>query len=147
MIFVGFGIFEHFGPETIGLNLSFFADLVDITVNEFAITDDDFAIDEGMANFAVILDDAEIGHRGLDGTSAILNAVEGTDFSIKEIADHAPAAIEAMDDVDGIVFFDFGLFLGEIEFDVHITGPAIDAEGDFLCIAQRIWPTDSISVV
>ena len=105
-------------------------------MNEFAVTNDDLSINEGVANFAIILNDSEIGNRCFNGTTAIFNAVEWTDFSIKEITHHAPAAIETVNDIDGIIFFNFGLFFGEIKFDVHITRPAINAESDFLCITQ-----------
>ena len=147
MIFVGFGIFDHFGPEAIGLNLSFFANLVDITVNEFAVADDDFAIDDGVSDVTIIFDDAEISGACFDGTAAIFDGIEGTAVDVEEVANQTPAAVEAVDFVDGIIALCIGFFLGEIELDVHIAAPAIDAEGDFLGIAEIVRPANRIAVI
>ena len=146
MIFVGLGIGDHAFPEAIGLFLGFFANLVDIAVDEFAITDDDFAIDDGMAN-AFIIDDAKIGDGGFGGTTAVVDIVERAEFGIEEIAHHAPAAVETVIDIDRIVAIFNGEFAACIAFDDHVAGPAIDAEGDFLGIVEIVRPSNLVAVV
>ena len=110
------------------------------------VFDDDFPVDDGMSH-ALIVDDSEVGDGGANRTTAIFDRVEGADFCIEEIAHHAPAAIEAVRDVDRVVALGLGFFFTEIEFDVHVAAPAIDAQGDFLRIAQRERPTNGVSVV